>query len=93
MLAYTGTTVENYRTCTIIENGKIYFMKARETRHQLKKLFYVGLLAYGAYWAVKAASKIPGHLPLVIEGNIIENIHYMGNSGEKNHFQLMVYGY
>ena len=68
MRVYSGTTLDNYRTCAFInEQQQVVFNKAREPRYAFGSFFYVPAFEGAARYAFERANELGGN-PLVISG-------------------------
>ena len=65
MDAYSGTTLQNYRTCGRLHRGKVHFVKALESKHEFPEMHYADSLETAAYFALTSAREIEGHLPAI----------------------------
>jgi len=72
---YSGTTIENYQTCTTLMNGKLYFFKGFEPKHDDLSIFHYPDFNLAAQWAISIAGRLD-HTPLVMSGMV--DVEYMG---------------
>ena len=75
IIIYSGTTVENYRTCVFIDHGKVFFDKRREPRHQHRRFYFDKSFSTATLFALDCAnSRIHEHTPLLMEGYLLEDL-------------------
>ena len=71
-MAYSGTTLQIYRICAVIENGVIQFWKSLEPMHHDEAIFYIPDLNSAAVYAVRRAIELGHNTPLVMGGMLSE---------------------
>jgi hypothetical protein len=79
-IAYSGTSVENYRKCAKVGIDRIYFDKSEEPRHFCREVHFEEILIRAIAQSIHHAMKL-GHSPLVMEGELdLYNRRYRGGS-------------
>lgn len=80
LAAYSGTTRENFHTCTLINTReKLWFDKRREPKHAFEETFYTRQILTAITYAMKA--KEMGQSPLIIAGKMASYTRYEGAVG------------
>lgn len=71
--AYSGTTIENFRTCTFVENGTILFDKSREPKHTYRDCYFTRNLVLAQLHASRMAQELD-QAPLIMFGRLSKRL-------------------
>ncbi len=69
---YSGTTLQNYRSCAYETSKGILFDKKKEPKHDFKTLFFVPAFEGAARYTLEIAKKLR-HTPLIVDGWVKRN--------------------
>lgn len=77
MYAFSGTTRENFLTCSNVLNEQVYYSKNKELRHTVSATFFATPDLEGAcHWAILRALEL-GHQPLIMKAKLTDQRAYL----------------
>lgn len=81
---YSGSTIENYRTCAFIDkDGHVLFDKDREPRHEHPRFFYDDKFSTAVTFGSGCANYVfPEHTLLVMRGTVPDDDFFSLDPGE-----------